>query len=84
MSIGRASPAESQTCSTLSLVQITIKPESHVMTQDERCSLSYPGLATHYICHRVEADVLGLPREPFQTVERRPDGILTAFWEWVG
>lgn len=45
-------------------------------------SMSYPGLKTKYMFHRVAVTVEGLPNGPFTTSEPRPNGTLVTHWTW--
>lgn len=49
----------------------------------EEMSLSYPGLLSRFVLHRVDAIVRGLPdADEFQSVEETPRGTLRATWRF--
>lgn len=64
---------------------IYLLPDSHSPRTELLDSYSYPGLLTEYTFHLVEADVIGLPDEPFW---RGNEAVLTGdpvtrhLWEW--
>jgi hypothetical protein len=39
-------------------------------------------LLLQYTCHKVSAALPCLPQESFSTLEPRPNGTLTSYWEW--
>ncbi|HSM55488.1 MAG TPA: NUDIX hydrolase [Candidatus Sulfomarinibacteraceae bacterium] len=46
---------------------------------------SYPGLCTHYTFHILQAEVRGLPRNDFSTIEHNPGGsdpVHKHYWVW--
>lgn len=45
-------------------------------------SMSYPGLKTKYVFHRVAVTIEGLPEHNFTTSEPRPNGTLFTHWTW--
>lgn len=49
--------------------RVTILPESYRWKQEERESLSYPGLLTSYVIHSMDATIKDLPATGFYTVE---------------
>lgn len=63
--------------------QVYLIEETHEEVVTASVSMSYPGLTSEYIRHRVEAQIAGLPVVPFRTEEQRSDGsVLTSFWAW--
>eukprot|EP00850_Spirogloea_muscicola_P009460 SM000053S17417 [mRNA] locus=s53:223876:224695:- [translate_table: standard] len=48
---------------------VTLLRDSYVREEEERESLSYPGLATRYIIHTMAARIAGLPASTFVTEE---------------
>ncbi|KAG2444337.1 hypothetical protein HXX76_001093 [Chlamydomonas incerta] len=56
--------------------------EEPFMRTEYSSSMSYPGLLTKYIFHRVKARVSGIPESPFSTTEERPGGFLLTRWVW--
>lgn len=66
--------------------QIELDAASVQRRQREVPSLSYPGLTTRYLIHRVEATVSGLPEESFWRENRAFDGgdpVRRQRWVWV-
>lgn len=64
---------------------IEIVVSAHPLRQEVRPSPSYPGLATAYTFHTVEARVKGLPDGDFMTNEYRDEGrtwIMQHDWTW--
>jgi len=64
---------------------IDIIATSHPLRREVHVSPSYPGLATEYTFHTVEARVQGLPDDDFATHEYSPDGharIIRHDWTW--
>ncbi|GFR51035.1 hypothetical protein Agub_g13363 [Astrephomene gubernaculifera] len=62
--------------------QVTLLDNSYFLRTEYSSSMSYPGLLTKYIFHRVKARVSGIPESPFSTVEARPGGQLLTRWVW--
>jgi len=66
--------------------QVKMISNTHQTTQIRRDAFSYPGLATHYHLHRVEAQVSHLPRHNFRTTEASSsaasDPIKYHYWSW--
>lgn len=77
---------------------VKILPGTYVVKEEERASVSYPGLPARYVLHSVEAEVDGLTEEfsEFSTEEFGEgcdyDDVQTAgktvfvkkhFWKWV-
>lgn len=77
---------------------VKILPGTYVVKEEERASVSYPGLPARYVLHSVEAEVDGLSEEDgeFSTDEFSEgcdyDDLQTAgktvfvkkhFWKWV-
>lgn len=62
--------------------EVTLDENSYEEVVEEKESQSYPGLYSKYVCHRVQAKVVGLPEDNFTTQEERGDGQLTHVWEW--
>lgn len=65
-----------------SLYEVTIFDDTYKLLTHRSTSMSYPGLTTHYLFHRVTAKVTGLPEGSFSTFEERPGGQLTSRWVW--
>mmetsp|Transcript_20982 Transcript_20982/g.45944 ORF Transcript_20982/g.45944 Transcript_20982/m.45944 type:complete len:252 (+) Transcript_20982:215-970(+) len=61
---------------------VTVFDDTYRLLTEHSSSLSYPGLTTKYIFHRVNAQVTGLPEGPFSTFEERPGGQLVTRWVW--
>lgn len=64
---------------------ITVDPSTYRQTQTIKDSPSYPGLATEYVLHMVEARVKGLPRTDFWTTNAAytsGDPISRQHWVW--
>eukprot|EP00850_Spirogloea_muscicola_P001538 SM000005S17335 [mRNA] locus=s5:1578638:1579835:- [translate_table: standard] len=53
---------------------VTLLRDSYVCEEEERESLSYPGLATRYIIHTMAARIAGLPAGDFVTEEDEHPG----------
>ena len=67
------------------VLYVRLKEDTHSVRTAAHESPSYPGLATQYTIHRVDADVEGLPTDvdSFTTEEPRPGGKqLVTHWEW--
>jgi hypothetical protein len=62
--------------------EIDILSDTYSMNTEKSMSGSYPGLLTEYTCHKVQANVMGLPETDFTTEEQRPDGVLISEWSW--
>ncbi|PNH10964.1 hypothetical protein TSOC_002262 [Tetrabaena socialis] len=62
--------------------QVTLLDDSYFLRTEYSSSMSYPGLLTKYIFHRVKARVSGIPESPFSTTEPRPGGQLLTRWVW--
>lgn len=62
--------------------QVTPLENTYFLRTEYSSSMSYPGLLTKYIFHRVKAHVTGIPESPFSTVEIRPGGQLLTKWVW--
>lgn len=62
--------------------QLHINESSYLQLVEVQESMSYPGLLTQYTCHKVTAALPCLPQESFSTLEPRPNGTLTSYWEW--
>ncbi|GLI61734.1 hypothetical protein VaNZ11_004160 [Volvox africanus] len=62
--------------------KVTLLEDSYFLRTEYSSSMSYPGLLTKYIFHRVKARVSGIPESPFSTVEVRPGGQLLTKWVW--
>ena len=62
--------------------EIDILLDTYSMSTEKSMSGSYPGLFTEYTCHKVHANVKGLPEDNFTTEEQRPDGVLVSEWSW--
>lgn len=61
---------------------ISIDDDSYQVIEENKESMSYPGLKSVYKCHRVKVKVRGLPEGDFQTEEARLDGMLIHEWVW--
>lgn len=62
-----------------------IFPDSYRRKEWEAYSASYPGLCTQYTFHVVRAEVDGLPREDFSTLEKEPgpgEPVARHHWVW--
>lgn len=59
-----------------------INESSYLQLVEVQESMSYPGLLTQYTCHKVTAALPCLPKHSFSTLEPRPNGTLTSYWEW--
>lgn len=66
--------------------QVKMISNTHQSTHIRRDAFSYPGLATHYHLHRVEAQVNDLPPRNFCTTESSSTGtndpIKHHYWSW--
>lgn len=75
---------------------VKILPGSYVKKEEERVSVSYPGLPARYVLHTVDAEVEGLPEGEFCTEEVDEYGALDErgvadcavsckkhYWKWV-
>mmetsp|Transcript_22305 Transcript_22305/g.56751 ORF Transcript_22305/g.56751 Transcript_22305/m.56751 type:complete len:244 (-) Transcript_22305:867-1598(-) len=62
--------------------EISVQEETYRQLEEYSASMSYPGLLTRYIFHRVNARVTGLPQGAFETREERPGGQLITRWVW--
>lgn len=64
--------------------QVTVDTDTYRQLVEFATSMSYPGLLTKYVCHRVKATVTGLPQTRFETCEPRPKlgGRLVTRWVW--
>jgi ADP-ribose pyrophosphatase YjhB (NUDIX family) len=66
--------------------QVELDVASEQRREREAPSLSYPGLTTHYVIHRVETAVSGLPEESFWRENLAfgdGDPVRRQRWEWV-
>lgn len=64
---------------------IHLLPESYAPRVELLDSYSYPGLLTEYLFHLVDAEVDGLPEEPFwrgNTATIMGDPVKRHLWEW--
>ncbi|KAG2493574.1 hypothetical protein HYH03_008093 [Edaphochlamys debaryana] len=62
--------------------EVTYYKDSYFLRTEYSSSMSYPGLLTKYVFHRVKAHVTGIPDGPFSTTEERPGGQLLTRWIW--
>lgn len=64
---------------------IYLLPSSYCVRRELLDSYSYPGLLTEYTFHMVEAEVAGLPKEPFwrgNEAVLAGDPVKRHLWEW--
>jgi hypothetical protein len=54
---------------------------AHGISHEKSLTVNDP-YSLQYMCHRVDAQVSGLPSTDFTTKETRSDGVLTHVWEW--
>mmetsp|Transcript_4506 Transcript_4506/g.7626 ORF Transcript_4506/g.7626 Transcript_4506/m.7626 type:complete len:279 (+) Transcript_4506:141-977(+) len=62
--------------------QVQVLDDTYQHMVEVSSSMSYPGLQTQYIFHRVNARLPGLPMRAFETREERPGGHLITRWTW--
>jgi hypothetical protein len=69
----------------VSRAAIRLIPESYCLRRELLDSFSYPGLLTEYTFHLVEAEVSGLPNDPFWRGNKATaagDPVKKHLWEW--